>query len=118
MAADMDSNLRSDVLSVLQPTLAAGVLRPPSDRGIRAQSRLARRLNVRTSLISLLVVCGIGVCSIGTAAAQAAGPPAGYNIEEKYTDKSPDGIVADPRFATGVFGPRNLITAHWRRCIG
>ena len=89
----MDSNLRSDVLSVLQPTLAAGVLRPPSDRGIRAQSRLARRLNVRTSLISLLVVCGIGVCSIGTAAAQQAGPPAGYNIDPEFTEKSSDGAI-------------------------
>jgi len=51
-------------------------------------------MKVRTSLIGLLVVCGIGVCNIGTAAAQPAGPPAGYNIEEKYTEKSPDGAIA------------------------
>ena len=50
-------------------------------------------MKIRTSLIGLLVVCGIGVCSIGTAAAQPAAPPAGYKIEEKYTQKSPDGAI-------------------------
>ena len=50
-------------------------------------------MKVRTSLIGLLVVCGIGVCSIGTAAAQPAAPPAGYKIEEQYTEKSPDGAI-------------------------
>ena len=50
-------------------------------------------MKVRTSLIGLLVVCGIGVWGIGTAAAQPAGPPAGYKIEEKYTQKSPDGAI-------------------------
>ena len=47
----------------------------------------------RTSWIGLLVVCGVGVCSIGTAAAQPAAVPAGYKIEEKYTRKSPDGAI-------------------------
>src|SRR5262245_41144945 len=50
-------------------------------------------MKVRTSLIGLLVVCGIGVCRIGTAAAQQAAPLAGYKIEEKYTQKSPDGAI-------------------------
>jgi len=43
-------------------------------------------VKVRTFLIGLLVGGGIGVCGIGTAAAQPAGPPAGY--------KSPDGAIA------------------------
>jgi hypothetical protein len=46
-----------------------------------------------TSLIGLLVVCGIAV-TIGTAAAQPASPPAGYTIEPQYTEKSPDGAIA------------------------
>jgi hypothetical protein len=37
----------------------------------------------------LFVACSIGVCS-GAAAAQLAAPPAGYKIEAKYTQKSPD----------------------------
>src|SRR5215470_10734601 len=41
-------------------------------------------MKVRISLIGLLVVCGIG-----TATAQ----PAGYKIEENYTQKSPDGAI-------------------------
>ena len=49
-------------------------------------------MKIKTSLIGL-VVCGIGVFSIGTAAAQPAAPPAGYKIEEKYTQKSPDGAI-------------------------
>ena len=49
-------------------------------------------MKIKTSLIGL-VVCGIGVFSIGTAAAQPAAPPAGYKIEEKYTQKSPDGVI-------------------------
>jgi hypothetical protein len=44
------------------------------------------------SWIGLLVACGIGVCS-AAAAAQPAAPPAGYKIEEKYTQKSPDGAT-------------------------
>ena len=51
-------------------------------------------MKVRTSLICVLVACGIGVCSIGTAAAQPAGPPAGYKIEPKFTKTSPDGAIA------------------------
>jgi hypothetical protein len=50
-------------------------------------------MKVRTSLIGLLVVCGIGVCSIGTAAAQPAGPPAGYKIDPEYTETSSDGAI-------------------------
>jgi hypothetical protein len=50
-------------------------------------------MRVTTSLIGLLVVCGIGVCSIGTAAAQPAGPPAGYKIDPEFTKTSPDGAI-------------------------
>src|SRR6516165_10955776 len=50
-------------------------------------------MKVRTSLIGLLVVCGIGVYSIGTAAAQPAGPAAGYNINPEFIEKSPDGAI-------------------------
>jgi hypothetical protein len=50
-------------------------------------------MKVRTSLIGLLVVCGIGVWSIGTAAAQPAGPPAGYKIDPEFTKTSPDGAI-------------------------
>lgn len=50
-------------------------------------------MRVRPSLIGLLV-CAIGVCGIGTAAAQPAGPPAGYAINPEYTEKSPDGAIA------------------------
>lgn len=50
-------------------------------------------MKARTFLIGLLVVCDIGVSGIGTAAAQPAGPPAGYKIEEKYTKTSPDGAM-------------------------
>src|SRR5262245_30473095 len=46
----------------------------------------------RTSWIGLFVACGIGVCS-GAAAAQPAAPPAGYKIEEKHSQKSPDGAI-------------------------
>jgi len=50
-------------------------------------------MKVRTFLIDLLVVCGIGVCSIGTAAAQPTGPRAGYDIDPEFTEKSPDGAI-------------------------
>ena len=50
-------------------------------------------MRVRTSLIGLLLVCGIGVCSIGAAAAQPSGPPAGYKIDSEYTKTSPDGAT-------------------------
>jgi hypothetical protein len=46
----------------------------------------------RTSCIALFVACSIGACN-AAAAAQPAAPPAGYNIEEKYTRKSPDGAI-------------------------
>ena len=44
-------------------------------------------MNLRTFLIGLFVVCGIG-----TATAQP-GPPAGYEIDPEYTQKSPDGAI-------------------------
>ena len=50
-------------------------------------------MRVTTSLIGLLVACAIGVCSIGIATAQPAAPPAGYKIEEKYSQKSPNGAT-------------------------
>jgi hypothetical protein len=50
-------------------------------------------MRVRTSLIGLLVACGVGITGIGTAVAQSAGPPAGYKIYPKYTKTSPDGAV-------------------------
>ncbi len=50
-------------------------------------------MTVRTSLMGLLVVCSVGLCSIGTASAQPAAPAAGYAIEDEYTQKSPDGAV-------------------------
>lgn len=46
-----------------------------------------------TSWIGLFMACSIGLCS-GAAAAQPAAPPAGYKIEEKFTQKSPDGSIA------------------------
>ena len=56
----------------------------------RVTGQRSQKLKVRTSSIGLLVVCGIGVCSISTAAAPPAGPPAGYNINAEFTEKSPD----------------------------
>ena len=50
-------------------------------------------MNVRTSLIGLLFVCGVAVGSTGMAAAQPAGPPAGYTIDPEFTQKSPDGTT-------------------------
>src|SRR5499425_2821747 len=47
----------------------------------------------RASWIGLLFACGIGVCSIGTAAAQPAGPGAGYEIDPEFTKTSPDGAI-------------------------
>jgi len=52
-------------------------------------------MKVTTSQIGLLVGCGIGACSIGTAAAQQTGPPAGYNINPEFTEKSPDGRIQE-----------------------
>jgi hypothetical protein len=45
----------------------------------------------RTFWIGLFVFCSIGVCSVAAAAQPA--PPAGYKIEEKFTQKSPDGAI-------------------------
>ena len=45
-------------------------------------------MNLGTYLIGLFVVCGIG-----TATAEPAGPPAGYEIEPEYTQTSPDGVI-------------------------
>lgn len=45
-------------------------------------------MNVVTSLIGSLIACGIGLSGIG-----AAAQPAGYEIEEKYSMKSPDGAL-------------------------
>jgi hypothetical protein len=50
-------------------------------------------MRVARFLIETLVVCAIGFCGIGAAAAQQATPPAGYNIREDNTQKSPDGTV-------------------------
>src|SRR5437016_2761845 len=47
----------------------------------------------RASLIGLLVACCIGISSIRAADAQPAGPPAGYTINEEFTQKSADGSV-------------------------
>jgi len=60
----------------------------------RVTGQRSQKMKVRTSSIGLLVVCGIGVCSISTAAAPPAGPPAGYNINAEFTEKSPDGAIA------------------------
>jgi hypothetical protein len=46
----------------------------------------------RRCWIGLFIACSIGVCSAAAAAAPVA-PPASYSIEEKYTQKSPDGAV-------------------------
>lgn len=45
-----------------------------------------------TSWVGLLVACSIGICGGAVAAPQAA-PPAGYKIEEKFTQTSPDGTT-------------------------
>ena len=50
-------------------------------------------MKARTSLIALLVVCGIASWGVGTAAAEPAAPPAGYKINEEYTEKSADGAI-------------------------
>jgi hypothetical protein len=52
-------------------------------------------MKVRPSLIGLLVVYGIAlVCSSELAcAAQPSAPPAGYNIDAEFTEKSTDGAI-------------------------
>ena len=47
----------------------------------------------RTSWIGLLVACSIGVCS-AAAAAQPAAPPAGYKIDEKFTQNRRTGPLS------------------------
>jgi hypothetical protein len=47
----------------------------------------------RASWIGVFVACSIGICSAAAAAAPPAAPGAGYKIEEKYTQKSPDGAT-------------------------
>jgi hypothetical protein len=46
----------------------------------------------RASWIGVFVACSVVVCS-AAAAAPLAAPGAGYKIEEKYTQKSPDGAT-------------------------
>ena len=48
----------------------------------------------RTSWIGLLIACSIAVCS-EAAAAQPAGPPAGYNMDPEFTEKSPGAITIE-----------------------
>ena len=55
--------------------------------------RPSEKMRVRTSLIRLLVACGVGAWGIGTAAAQPAGPPAGYDIDPEFTSTSSDGAI-------------------------
>jgi hypothetical protein len=50
-------------------------------------------MKARTSMIGLLVLCGIGPWSIAMVDAQPAAPPAGYNIDPEFTQKSPDGAT-------------------------
>jgi len=50
-------------------------------------------MKVGTSLIGLLVACGIGALGFSTAAAQPAGPSAGYNINPEFTKTSADGAT-------------------------
>src|SRR6516165_7892097 len=45
-------------------------------------------MNLRTFLIGLFVVCGIG-----TATAEPAGPPAGYEIDPEFTQTFADGAI-------------------------
>ncbi len=49
-------------------------------------------MKVRAFWIGLLLACTIGV-GIAAAAAQPAAPPAGYNLVEEYTQKSPNGAI-------------------------
>jgi len=50
-------------------------------------------MKVAVPLIGLLALCGVSFWSIGTAAAQPAGPPSGYNINAEFTETSPNGAV-------------------------
>ncbi|MGY8682927.1 hypothetical protein Q2941_34915 [Bradyrhizobium sp. UFLA05-153] len=51
-----------------------------------------RTFCIGTSWIGLLVALSIGICSAAAATPPIA-PPSGYNIEDEYTRKSPDGAV-------------------------
>jgi len=64
-------------------------------------------MRATTGLIGLLAVCGIGFCSAGVAAAQPVGPPAGYAINEEFTQKSPDGAVTIEQYV-------NKATDDWK----
>ena len=64
-------------------------------------------MRATTGLIGLLAACGIAFCSVGAAAAQPAGPPAGYTVNEEYTQKSPDGAVTIEQYV-------NKATDDWK----
>ena len=51
----------------------------------------------RTSWIGLLIACSFALCS-AAATAQPAAAPAGYKIDEKFTQKSPDGAITIEQF--------------------
>jgi hypothetical protein len=52
----------------------------------------------RASWIGMLVVCCIGAGHAANAAPPAV-PPAGYTIEDEYTQKSPDGAIVIEQYA-------------------
>lgn len=64
-------------------------------------------MKLRPFLIELLVACAIGVWGIGAAAAQPAGPPAGYELQPKHTRTSPDGKVTIEQYV-------NKATDDWK----
>lgn len=64
-------------------------------------------MRVRRLLIEALAACAIGAWAIGAAAAQPAGPPAGYEIEPEHTVKSPDGSVTIEQYV-------NKATDDWK----
>jgi hypothetical protein len=64
-------------------------------------------MRVGRFLIEALVACAIGIAGIGAAAAEPAGPPAGYTIEPEYTTKSPDGSVTIEQYV-------NKTTDDWK----
>jgi hypothetical protein len=50
-------------------------------------------MKARISVIGLLAACGIGILSMGTAAARPEAPPAAYKIDPEFTEKSEDGAI-------------------------
>ena len=60
-----------------------------------------------TSLTGLLVACCLGIGGLSAAAAQPAGPPAGYEINAEHTQKSPDGSVTIEQYV-------NKATDDWK----